>query len=124
MKRNFTGKALLAAIFALVVSGCTDTGSITTTPDNSSATTQPAGSTTFTTSALTVISQKCTVCHSQNPTLVSGGPAGGISFDTTAQIISRASQIRREVMSGQMPERPVTLTTEERSLIGQWAAQQ
>jgi uncharacterized membrane protein len=71
--------------------------------------------------AVKIISTRCTVCHSVAPTQGNGG----ITFDTLEQINSRAAQIKQAVVViRKMPRSPVTLTEEERVLIGEWADRQ
>nr|WP_256737506.1 urate hydroxylase PuuD [Pseudomonas sp. dw_358] len=73
--------------------------------------------------AVAVIHERCTVCHSANPTspLFSTAPAGVI-FDTPQQIQALAPRIQAQAVASQiMPLGNMTkMTQEERDLIGQW----
>ncbi|MBD1587356.1 urate hydroxylase PuuD [Pseudomonas typographi] len=72
-----------------------------------------------------VIKERCTVCHSANPTssLFSSAPAG-VMFDTPEQIQQMAARIQAQAVASQiMPLGNVTqMTPEERQLIGDWIA--
>jgi uncharacterized membrane protein len=113
---------LLISLF--ILSSCT-------TPNNQNTNNQVGNGTNNTTtvsfaSVQKVMDGKCIVCHSVNATDKSqGSPADGIAFDTTESIVSRASQINREVQSGKMPPRNTsyTLTEEEKTLINTWISQ-
>jgi len=73
-----------------------------------------------------VIHERCTVCHSAQPTspLFSAAPAG-VMFDTPQQMRQQAAKIHAQTIASQiMPLGNITqMTTEERQLIGQWIAQ-
>ena len=73
-----------------------------------------------------VIAQRCTVCHSANPTspLFSSAPAG-IMFDTPLQIQQLAPRIQAQAVTTQiMPLGNITqMTQQERELLGQWIDQ-
>ncbi|WP_313054590.1 urate hydroxylase PuuD [Pseudomonas lopnurensis] len=73
-----------------------------------------------------VIHERCTVCHSAQPTspLFSAAPAG-VMFDTPQQMRQQAAKIHAQTVASQiMPLGNITqMTTEERQLIGQWIAQ-
>lgn len=71
-----------------------------------------------------VITQKCAVCHAlpENRTIGKGMPtAGNTLFETSEQIKAKADRIKnRAVTTKTMPTGGVTLTDEERDLIGKW----
>lgn len=70
-----------------------------------------------------IISARCTSCHSQAPTQAGFASApNGTMFDTSAQIISKASQIHQQVVvSKVMPIGNLThMTDDERAIIGNW----
>ena len=73
-----------------------------------------------------VIEERCTVCHSANPTspLFSAAPAG-VMFDTPEQIKQMAAQIHAQTIASQiMPLGNITqMTQEERDLLANWIAQ-
>jgi uncharacterized membrane protein len=70
-----------------------------------------------------VIQERCTVCHSANPTttLFSTAPAG-IMFDTPQQIQQLAPRIQAQAVTSHiMPLGNITqMTQQERDLIGAW----
>ncbi|MBA1272329.1 urate hydroxylase PuuD [Stutzerimonas azotifigens] len=70
-----------------------------------------------------VIHERCTVCHSANPTspLFSAAP-GGVMFDTAEQIRQQAAKIHAQSVASQiMPLGNITqMTQEERDLLGAW----
>lgn len=70
-----------------------------------------------------VIHERCTVCHSANPTsqLFSAAPAG-VMFDTAEQIKQMAPRIQAQAVTSQiMPLGNITqMTQQERELIGAW----
>ncbi len=70
-----------------------------------------------------VIQERCTVCHSANPTttLFSTAPAG-IMFDTPQQIQQMAPRIQAQAVTSHiMPLGNITqMTQQERDLIGAW----
>jgi uncharacterized membrane protein len=71
-----------------------------------------------------VVEQRCTACHSQQPTLVGSAPLG-IKFDTPEEIKAQADAIRLQAVdSTAMPLGNVTkMTQAERDLLGRWIAQ-
>jgi uncharacterized membrane protein len=74
----------------------------------------------------TIIEQRCTPCHSANPTNESfTAPPAGIAFDTPEEIQSRAGQIEEQaVRTRAMPLGNATgMTEEERELLGRWIDQ-
>jgi uncharacterized membrane protein len=74
----------------------------------------------------TIIEQRCTPCHSMNPTQEGfTAPPAGVAFDTPEEIASRASQIHEQsVRTRAMPLGNVTgMTDEERELVGRWIEQ-
>jgi uncharacterized membrane protein len=76
--------------------------------------------------ASSIVEQRCTPCHSMNPTQEGfTAPPGGVAFDTPEQIRSRASQIdEQSVRTRAMPLGNVTnMTEEERELLGRWIEQ-
>jgi uncharacterized membrane protein len=73
-----------------------------------------------------IIRQRCTVCHSAAPADRSFGvPAGGVAFDTPAQMRALAWRIQaRTVDTHTMPPGNATHMTEaERAVLGAWAVQ-
>jgi uncharacterized membrane protein len=71
-----------------------------------------------------IVDQRCTACHSQQPTKVSFAPRG-IKFDTPQEIEAQASAIGEQaVQTRAMPLGNVTgMTQSERDLLGRWIAQ-
>lgn len=90
--------------------------------DNGSATASPAVAVDFTV-AHAIIQQRCVTCHSATPTRPGfSSPAGGVTFDTPAQIKAKASRIfSRAVQSASMPQGNVTqMTDAEREQLRAW----
>jgi uncharacterized membrane protein len=74
----------------------------------------------------TIVEQRCTPCHSANPTQEGfSAPPLGIAFDTPEEIRARASQIEEQaVRTNAMPLGNVTgMTEQERELLGRWIDQ-
>ncbi len=71
-----------------------------------------------------IVDQRCTACHSQQPTKVSTAPRG-IKLDTPQEIRAQASAIEQQaVQTRAMPLGNVTgMTQAERDLLGRWIAQ-
>jgi uncharacterized membrane protein len=71
-----------------------------------------------------IVTERCTACHSQHPTKVDAAPKG-ITFDTPAQIRAEAAAIDLQaVQTKAMPLGNVTgMTQTERDLLGRWIAQ-
>ena len=71
-----------------------------------------------------IVDQRCTACHSQQPTKVSVAPRG-IKFDTPQEIKTQAAAIEQQaVQTKAMPLGNVTgMTQAERDLLGRWIAQ-
>ena len=71
-----------------------------------------------------IVDQRCTACHSQQPTKVSTAPRG-IKLDTPQEIKAQASAIEQQAVQTQaMPLGNVTgMTKAERDLLGRWIAQ-
>ena len=73
-----------------------------------------------------VIEERCTVCHSAQPTspLFSAAPAG-VMFDTPEQIQQMAAKIHAQTVASQiMPLGNITqMTQEERDLLASWIEQ-
>ncbi|MBZ9558735.1 MULTISPECIES: urate hydroxylase PuuD [unclassified Modicisalibacter] len=69
-----------------------------------------------------IIDQRCTVCHSQNPTNAAfTAPPAGVAFDDAAQIKRQMEQIQQVVASGYMPLGNLTeMTDQERQAIAAW----
>ena len=110
---------------ALILNGCTQTTSVTTpsssNPSDPVTSSSPSSGESDTLKVQAIITQKCAYCHSLSPT-GSNGPAAGIIFDTYDQMVQRAKQIKVEVVDERaMPKPPITMTEEERALIGSWA---
>jgi len=72
-----------------------------------------------------VIHERCTVCHSANPSspMFSAAPAG-VMFDSAEQIRQQAAKIHAQTVASQiMPLGNITqMTQEERDLLGDWIA--
>lgn len=72
-----------------------------------------------------VIHERCTVCHSAQPssTMFSAAPAG-VMFDTPEQMQQMAAKIHAQAVASQiMPLGNITkMTQEERDLLGDWIA--
>ncbi|WP_163650224.1 urate hydroxylase PuuD [Modicisalibacter sp. 'Wilcox'] len=69
-----------------------------------------------------IIEERCTVCHSKNPShaAFTAAPAG-VMFDTRAEIERQMAQIKQVVGSGYMPLGNMThMTDEERQAIAAW----
>jgi uncharacterized membrane protein len=68
-----------------------------------------------------ILDQRCTACHSDNPTRVDVAPRG-IKFDTAAEIKSQASLIEQQAVTTKaMPLGNVThMTQAERDLLARW----
>ena len=71
-----------------------------------------------------IVEQRCTACHSANPTKVDTAPLG-IELDTPAEIRARGDAIRQQAVdTHSMPLGNVTgMTQAERDLVGRWIAQ-
>lgn len=76
--------------------------------------------------ALTIVGQRCTACHSANPTdsVFTAAPAG-VMFDNIDQIKAMKDRIlARSVHTHDMPFMNKTaMTDEERELLGRWLAE-
>jgi uncharacterized membrane protein len=73
-----------------------------------------------------IVDQRCTVCHSMQPTRPGfSSPPKGIAFDTPEQIVARASEIEQQaVVLKSMPLGNVThMTQAERDALGAWISQ-
>ncbi len=71
----------------------------------------------------TILNERCTSCHSQNPSHPSftAAPAG-VMLDTEDQMIRQIGQIKQVVKSGYMPLGNMTnMTDEERDVIAAWS---
>ncbi|WP_068830685.1 urate hydroxylase PuuD [Pseudomonas sp. BMS12] len=75
---------------------------------------------------VSVIHERCTVCHSAKPSspMFSAAPAG-VMFDTAQEMQANAARIQAQAVASQiMPLGNMTqMTQEERDLIGAWIAQ-
>jgi uncharacterized membrane protein len=71
-----------------------------------------------------IVEQRCSACHSANPTKVDTAPLG-IELDTPEEIHSYADAIRQQAVETRaMPLGNVTgMTTAERAVLGRWIAQ-
>jgi uncharacterized membrane protein len=73
-----------------------------------------------------IVEQRCTPCHSSEPTQdgFTAAPAG-VRFDTSEQIVAQADAIRRQAVDSRaMPLGNVTgMTDDERELLGAWIEQ-
>ena len=92
-----------------------------TTPEQASAAAQAHGDAPRFSEINEVIEQRCTVCHSANPSspMFSSAPAG-VMFDTPEQIRQQAAKIHAQTVASQiMPLGNITqMTQEERDLLG------
>lgn len=122
MIKLVTSTLILAS---LVMAGCQSQTQQNPTPTPSSSTT-PVSKVEFV-KVKDVITQKCTVCHAlpENRTIGKGMPtAGNVLFETSEQIKEKADRIKtRAVTTKTMPIGGVTITDEERDLIGKWVDQ-
>ena len=98
-----------------------------TTPEQASISEQKSGATDHSAfnKVSSVIEERCTVCHSANPTspMFSAAPAG-VMFDTPEQIQQMAAKIHAQTVASQiMPLGNITqMTQDERDLLGDWIA--
>ena len=71
-----------------------------------------------------IVDQRCTACHSDQPTKVDAAPRG-IKLDTASQIKAQASLIEQQAVTTKaMPLGNVTgMTQAERDLLGRWIRQ-
>jgi uncharacterized membrane protein len=71
-----------------------------------------------------IVDQRCTACHSQQPTKVTTAPRG-IKLDTPQEIRAQAAGIEQQaVQTKAMPLGNITgMTQAERDLLGHWIAQ-
>ena len=99
-----------------------------TTPEQASISEKKSGATDHNAfnKISSVIEERCTVCHSANPTspMFSAAPAG-VMFDTPEQIQQMAAKIHAQTVASQiMPLGNITqMTQEERDLLANWIAQ-
>ena len=73
-----------------------------------------------------IITRKCTYCHSATPDPDSGYRRAPENFkiDSLQEMINKAQSIKKETLNKSMPVGKITMTEEERALVGQWADQQ
>lgn len=112
-----------ALLSTILLSGC-DTKSVSPLPTSSA--TVPSDTKVSFAQVKSVISQRCSTCHSSTPTDTSfGNMPGGVVYDTDQQIQAGAQRIKaRTVISKDMPKMNKTnITQEERDLIGKWVDQ-
>jgi uncharacterized membrane protein len=134
--QNVIAIPVTAAIALLVVGWVIrpDDGETATPPAATTETTETQTTPTTTAAPETVafarvaeiIEQRCTPCHSMNPTQQGfSAPPGGIAFDTPEEIRDRAAAIEEQaVSSNAMPLGNVTnMTDGERELVGRWIEQ-
>ncbi|CCO49700.1 conserved hypothetical protein [Vibrio nigripulchritudo SOn1] len=99
---------------------------VTETASTSQVETKPeASKTSVFTKVHSVIKERCTVCHSANPTHVAFQTApAGVVLDTAEEIKNNVDRIVAQTVTTQvMPIGNLTqMTEEERTLIGDWAA--
>ncbi|NNT95117.1 urate hydroxylase PuuD [Stutzerimonas nitrititolerans] len=99
-----------------------------TTPEQASISEQNSGTASHSAfnKVSSVIEERCTVCHSAQPTspLFSAAPAG-VMFDTPEQIQQMAAKIHAQTVASQiMPLGNITqMTQEERDLLASWIEQ-
>lgn len=113
----------LSLLSTIVITAC-DTKAVSPTPPTS--TSQPSDTKVSFTQVKSIITQRCSTCHSATSTDTSfGNMPGGVAYDTDAQIQSGAQRIKaRTVVSKDMPKMNKTnITQEERDLIGKWVDQ-
>ncbi|KIZ32784.1 membrane protein, partial [Stutzerimonas stutzeri] len=95
-----------------------------TSPEQASTSAQQSGASQFA-QVSEVIHERCTVCHSAQPSspLFSAAPAG-VMFDTAEQIREQAAKIHAQTVASQiMPLGNITqMTQDERDLLGDWIA--
>ena len=95
-----------------------------TSPEQASMSAQQSGASQFT-QVSEVIHERCTVCHSAQPSspLFSAAPAG-VMFDTAEQMREQAAKIHAQTVASQiMPLGNITqMTQDERDLLGDWIA--
>ncbi|UAB72665.1 urate hydroxylase PuuD [Vibrio sp. SCSIO 43132] len=100
---------------------------VTETASTSQVETKPeASKTSVFTKVHSVIKERCTVCHSANPTHVAFQTApAGVVLDTAEEIKNNVDRIVAQTVTTQvMPIGNLTqMTEEERTLIGDWAAE-
>lgn len=117
MKKLLPSIAVYFLIYSCTSTSPTQNSSTSPSPVNN---TSPVLTTVSQEQITSLITQKCSSCHSTS----SGRMQAGVKFDNYQDIVSRASQIKKEVVIEKaMPPNPTTITEEERSLIGQWADQ-
>jgi len=97
-----------------------------TSPEQASMSAQQSGaSASQFTQVSEVIHERCTVCHSAQPSspLFSAAPAG-VMFDTAEQMREQAAKIHAQTVASQiMPLGNITqMTQDERDLLGDWIA--
>ncbi len=114
----------------LFVVGCDNKSTTGPNPSPSASTAPSPGASPGTgdkvdyTKVKTVITQRCTVCHSVTPKdpAFPSAPGGGTKFDTDEQIKAKADRIyQRVVVDKGMPfQNKTNMTQEERELINKW----
>jgi uncharacterized membrane protein len=69
-----------------------------------------------------IVAQRCTACHSSNPTQPGFATApNGLTFDTPANILAHTQQMREQIASHAMPLGNITgITEEERAEMLAW----
>ncbi|MBU0838240.1 MAG: urate hydroxylase PuuD, partial [Gammaproteobacteria bacterium] len=97
-----------------------------TSPEQASTSAQQSGASASQFAQVSeVIHERCTVCHSAQPSspLFSAAPAG-VMFDTAEQIREQAAKIHAQTVASQiMPLGNITqMTQDERDLLGDWIA--
>lgn len=74
-----------------------------------------------------LITRKCSYCHSLTPDKSSGyfSAPEGFRIDSEQDMINKSQKIKKEtLLKRSMPINPISMTEEERQLVGQWADQQ
>ena len=114
-------KPVLAGVIAVSVVAIYLITQLGNTPQSSSGVTGPV---TFA-DARHVIDRRCAACHSMHPSDLTFGTApAGVTFDTPADILARASRIReRAYVTKTMPPANKThITDDEREILGRWTS--
>jgi uncharacterized membrane protein len=123
---RFTYRAWKPALVATMATGAVSLYALLAIPTSQSTVTAGVPETVTFADARHVIDRRCAVCHSMQPADSSFGAApAGVSFDTPAEIVVRASRIReRAVTTRTMPPGNKTNITDlERAILGKWIDQ-
>jgi len=118
------GAVVLAAVFAWLAPAAKPEATVaetTTMPSSTGSIPAAAEIAVDSTQILSIMADRCTACHSAQPTLVASAPKGTM-FETTQQIETHAGLIHRQVVALRvMPPGNITgLTEVERVAIDRW----